>query len=71
MDNIFISKHNFLMALRCGTMSWHALHNTVVQDASLSEIMRSEQGQSIHEYARSQYTNGVLVEEVNSQNALK
>ena len=71
MDNIFISKHNFLMALRCGTMGWHGLHNTVVQDASLSEIMRSEQGQSIHEYARSQYTNGVLVEEVNAQNALK
>ena len=66
-----VSKHTFLAALKCRTMGWHARHNTQLQEATLAEIVRSEQGQAVHEYARSQYRNGVLVDENNTVKALK
>ena len=73
MDETYmhVSKHTFLAALKCRTMGWHARHNTQLQEATLAEIVRSEQGQAVHEYARSQYRNGVLVDEINTVKALK
>jgi len=69
--DIFVSKQNFLMALKCRTMGWHARHDTQLQDATLAEIVRREQGQAVHEYARSHYYNGVFVGEPRAEKALK
>ena len=52
-------------------MGWHCHNNTSVEDPSLAEIMRMEQGQNIHEYARSQYKEGILVDVIDAENALK
>ena len=69
--DIFVTKQNFLMALKCRTMGWHTRHDTQLQDATLAEIVRREQGQAVHENARSQYSNGVLVDETNAEKALE
>ena len=65
-----VSKHTFLAALKCRTMGWHARHDTQLQDATLAEIVRREQGQVVHEYARSHYSNGVFVDETKAEKAL-
>ncbi|HCU81112.1 MAG TPA: hypothetical protein DGN60_08120 [Chloroflexi bacterium] len=69
--HMVVSKHIFLTARKCRTMGWHVRHNTQFQDATLVEIVRREQGQVVHEYARSQYKNGVFVDDTNISKALK
>ena len=66
-----VSKHTFLAALKCRTMGWHTCHDTQLQDATLAEIVRREQGQAVHEYARSHYSNGVFVDETKAEKALQ